>query len=571
MSIKLSVGPRFDTRGLPEGYDPHKLYEYRYDTFKPANGLETFLYRLMPVSMVKSIAFAIDPTYRFKVSGNIVTPTNRVRYRATASVLDARSLNLYVYDHSYAQSTNYKFVALCWSPDYGYQNLYTTNIPTDLQDQPVLASYIKDTTQRTRLFGSYDGELEFFKHDIISSSREYRREYHLRGYYTASYPPNPACDAVGGVNHERDHGQDTLWVYSTKGRGAVFPKATYDALTVSEVAYNKALALKYHVSMLKGVSPFTRDYSLLRNAIELRDIPRSILQMKSTMENMRKVFDTFGRSSSTRDLIFDLRKSSKDIPSEWLSFHFGWRQTYKDLVELMALPEKMSKKINYLMHRSQKATTFRSKRVHLSGETGVSGFQYDTGGYPYEYNIKQDSRIVRESEIRLSVNATFDFPPINVPSLKRTFTWYDRAGITPRFIDVYNLTPWTWLYDWFSGCGNYLELMEEINHDPSLINWGFFTVHTKGAVISNLYSESLHQRDTRINGVVTSEVYGVNQNRHQSRLEYECRTRQDVASIYDVKQTSVPTSLSVYQYSILGAILAQRSSFTRSKAFQPSS
>lgn len=433
MSIKLSVGPRFDTRGLPEGYDPHKLYEYRYETFKPANGLESFLHKLMPVSVFKSVAFAIDPTYRFKVSGTVVTPTNRERTRATASVLDVRKRSSHVYDHTYAHTQNYGGVSFCWSPGLDYQNLFDQGFgPDTLPTQPVLPSVIKDTTRRTRLLGSNEGELEFFKNDLISTSRSARETRTLRGYFDGVYPPNPACEAVGGKSGpEGPFGQDVEIRYDWQGHSAVFPLDTYNTLMTNEVEFNKALALKYSVSMLKGVGPFNRDYSLLRNAIELRDLPRSILQLQKTMESIRKVFDTFGRSSSTRDLIFDLKASSRNIPSEWLSFHFGWRQTYNDLVELMALPEKISKKINFLMARSQKATTFRSKRVHLSGANGVSGFQYDTATN-IERNFSTSSRIERESEIRLVVNAIFDFPPINVPSLRFNQIWWNRAGITDR-------------------------------------------------------------------------------------------------------------------------------------------
>lgn len=43
MAIVLSRDPKVDTRGLPVGYDPHKLYEYRYDTLiKNSSGLESF-------------------------------------------------------------------------------------------------------------------------------------------------------------------------------------------------------------------------------------------------------------------------------------------------------------------------------------------------------------------------------------------------------------------------------------------------------------------------------------------------------------------------------------------------
>jgi hypothetical protein len=87
MAITLTRGPQVDTRGLPEGYDPHKLYEYRYDTLiKNSSGLESFLFKLMPISMVKSFAFAVDPTYQYKVSPRPITPHNRTRYRGSISV-----------------------------------------------------------------------------------------------------------------------------------------------------------------------------------------------------------------------------------------------------------------------------------------------------------------------------------------------------------------------------------------------------------------------------------------------------------------------------------------------------
>lgn len=557
MKIKLSQRAHYDTRGLPEGYDPGKLYQYRHETFEPQNGLEAFAHKLIPPSLMKSVAFAIDPTARFKVSPHAITPIQRTRYRSQASVLDARSRHGHVYDRSYSQISNYMGIALCSSPYFVDTNVYDSpDFPVDLMDQPVLPDYIKDTTSRNRLLGSLQGELEYFKHDLVSTPRTVIEKRVVRRY-TVGVPSFDTCTAVGG-KPDYEVGQDVDIRWSFHGASAVLPLDTYDALTASEVAFNKALAVSYAPKMLKAVSPFTRDYSLTRNAVELREIPRSITQLRDTMENLRRVFDSFGRSSSTRDLVFDLKRSSKDVPKEWLSYHFGWKQTYNDLVELLALPEKMSKKINFLISRSRKATTFRTKRNHLSGETGVSGFQYDTVT-GFEYNQNSSSRIVRESELRLVVNAIFDFPPINVPSLVRTFTWYDRAGVIPRFIDIYNLTPWTWLFDWFTGLGNYLELIEEINHDPSLINWGMFTVHTKGKLLTDYYSEVpqsrlIHNNNIEVENSITYLGY-----RHQSRLEYECRTRSDVATLYDVKRTSVPSSLTAYQHSIIGAILSQRS------------
>lgn len=85
MPVEPKVSVRKDTRGLPEGYDPHKLYEYRRDLIvDKATGLESFLYKYIPWSVIKSFAIAIDPFHQFKVAPGVITPANRVKYRQTA-------------------------------------------------------------------------------------------------------------------------------------------------------------------------------------------------------------------------------------------------------------------------------------------------------------------------------------------------------------------------------------------------------------------------------------------------------------------------------------------------------
>jgi len=572
MSSQPYLGkPRFDTRGLPEGYDPHKLYEYRYETFKPSNGLESFVYKLMGVSVFKSISFAIDPTARFKTSSGKVTPVNRTRVRATASVFDIRYRTGRVYQRSYSQQANYKGIALCSSP-YMVDTIYNSpEFVVDLARQPVTPSTIRDTTNRTRLMASYIGELEIFKADVISSPRSTLFTRTERRY-TDGVPFDPACSAVGGIP-DYEVGTDVRVSWDFVGRSAQLPLANFNTLKALEIDNNLAVAKKHAIKLLAGWSPSRREYSLLRNAIELRDLPRSVLQLQQTMENIRKVFDTFGRSSKTRDLIFDLKNSSKDIPSEWLSFHFGWRQTYKDLVDLLALPTKISNRINFLMKRNGRASTFRVQREETSGSSGVSGFEYDfVSGEHGEFNTSTSTRLDRISKLNLTVNATIDFPFINVPSLAREFTFYDKAGVIPRFIDVYNLTPWTWLFDWFTGCGDYLSLIEEIQHDKNLINWGMLSVHTKGKLVTDMYSEVRQERFIVKNNVTVENSVVMKPHRHQSRCEFECRTRYDVGALYDkVNLTSVPSSLTAYQNSILGAILAQWTSHSGKRAFRPQS
>jgi len=568
MTVTLNPVPRFDTRGLPQGFDTETLFQYRYDTLaSSAKGVESFLYKYIPVSLVKSFAFAIDPTYRYKISPGTITAANRRRVRSIASVLQARTFHVKRTIHSWSQESNYKGHSFCSSPYLVHATSVLADSTSAVTPQVTLIDEINDTTTRTRLFGSTQGELDFFKSTLNSPPRSFIRGNTYRRY-SSGFEVDDACKAVGGTA-DYQIGSDDIETKTWGPYGATLSSPVYDALRASEIAFCKAYAQKEAISMLKGVSPFNRDYSLSRNVAELKDLPRSIVQAQATMADLRKLFTSLKSSPKVRDSIFDLSSNTaRHIPSEYLSYHFGWKQTYRDLTDLLALPEKLSKRLNFLIARSGKETTFRVKRNSLSSVTGVSGFVYEENGNSWPQN--QVSRIERESELRLVVSATFDFPPINTPSLRQRF-FADKVGLIPRFIDVYNIIPYTWLIDWFTGLGNYLELIEEINHDPSLINWGVITSHTKGRLVTELEHISATYGVVVQNGVTVEDGWKNTSLHHTSVLDYECRTRQNVANVLDVKQTTIPTSLTGYQLSILGAILASRTDHTRAGAFRPRS
>jgi hypothetical protein len=562
MPINLTGEPRFDSRGLPEGYDPHKLYEYRLDTaIKNSSGLESFLYKIMPRSLVKSLAFAIDPTAEFKVSPGTITLANRNRYRATASVLQLRTRKRYNPKFSIAQAPNYKLVSFCWSP--GFDITFSSNDLVNnsgLTTQVVLPDHVKDTTRRTRLMGSEQGTLELFKGYINSPPRETKQgTLSHETTFTSTFTNEPLCGSIGGTYNKRRFSYDYLREVHAP-TGATLSLSTFNQLKTGEINYAKALCQKHAVSMLKGITPFARDYTLSRNLVELRDIPRSIAQLQQSALALRKVFLSLSHSPKTRKVIFDLKGLARNVPNEYLSFHFGWKQLYKDISDLLVLPEKMSKKINFLIQRSGKPTTLRSKRQFVSGSSGVSGFDYN--GMNTEHTASTVSRIERTSEVRLVVNCIWDFPPVNSVEFKH-HVYGERTGISPRITDVYNLIPWTWLVDWFTGLGNYIELIDTINHDPKVVNWGMITCKTTGRLITDFRSLSTIFSTTKIDGNPDVTTQTFEKNNHTSIYEFECQTRSDVATILDVNLTSVPSTLTAYQMSILGALLLQRIKFNR--------
>lgn len=560
---------RYDTRGLPEGYDPHKLYEYRFAKLSEnSTGLEGLAYKFIPFSLLKSFAFAIDPTAEFKVGPGVITPVNRTKYSQMASVFNIVTYDIDDFQQAQASQVNHGGISACWGPKHGFPP-NTGHFRGFLANQDPLPMYLKDTTTRTRLIGSEQGELELFKFYLYSPPRSVSVSTTTRYFVHhdgVDYPGSP-CIIAGGSGDDMGEGYNRRRI--TTSSGAVLSRGTYNALRTAEISYAKGLCSEHAISMIKGYSPFNRDYTLFRNLAELRDIPRSVLSLKDTLGNLRKLYASLSTSPSLRKIVFDLKNTSKDIPNEYLSFHFGWKQTWKDLNDLLVAPAKIAKRYNLLIKRAGKPTTFRSKRTFLSGSTdGVSGFDYFSFGE--EQDVKIKSSISRESELRLVVNATFDFPPAVLPYFQFN-DYLNRLGIKPRVTDVYNLVPWTWLVDWFTGFGNYVECIDNLNHDPSLINWGMLTCVTKGKLTTNLTSKSLQIVRTQIQGIDQPAGDYFIANNHTSLLDYTCQVRVDAATVLDVKTTSAPSSLTDYQKSIIGALLAQRAGNPKTHSFRVTS
>jgi len=319
------------------------------------------------------------------------------------------------------------------------------------------------------------------------------------------------------------------------------------------------LIAKQAVSMFKEWSPNKRSSTLYRNIVELRDLPRSVASLQSSLISLKNLYLSL-RSENLRKIVFDLKRTSKHIPDEYLSFHFGWKQTYKDAMDLLFLPETMAKKYSFLIKRAGKPTTFRIKRNFTSRLDGsLPNFSYDA--FSNEYGVLIETSLERETELRLAVNANFDFPPLNAVSFQ-SGSFLDRIGIVPRPTDLYNLIPWTWLVDWFTGLGHYVELIDNMARDDTLVNWGMITGKTTGKLTTIYTSKSDNVDNVSINNVAFSSNTTTTTHRHTSILHFECQIRKDAATALSVKTIAGP-NLSNYQLSILGALLAQRKgSFT---------
>lgn len=109
-------------------------------------------------------------------------------------------------------------------------------------------------------------------------------------------------------------------------------------------------------------------------------------------------------------------------------------------------------------------------------------------------------------------------------------------------------------------------LIDNINTDQTLFNWGVLTGVTTGRVRTThrTYYDNSRRWAHSLNGVTTSgsELTRVNTT-HESVCEFTATVRKDVVSSFGVRSTLKPSSMTTYQQSIVGALLGQRSGIAR--------
>jgi len=161
------------------------------------------------------------------------------------------------------------------------------------------------------------------------------------------------------------------------------------------------------------------------------------------------------------------------------------------------------------------------------------------------------------TELRLVVRATIDFPRVLTPVLRDEKIAKEMGlWLTPE--DLYNLVPWSWLVDWFSGIGDYVKAYDNVNIDPELVETGFITGESLYQLRSTQVTEAVSSRSflntPPVPGILHKEEFRNRINR-EARLECTTQIRRSVISAYGVKPAWELTGLSDFQVSILGALL----------------
>lgn len=483
------------------------------------------LFEIFGIDNVQSHFLAFDPFDAFYLSEKDISPANRERKvlvrtnynpraRIRRTTLEAGSTPLYV-------------VGVGQNGHLPYSSTRTVSETTSsMPSQAKIFGFIKDTSKRTRPIGVEYGEAEMFLPSIHSPSRSVR--------WKSGDVLSAGTDLWGPYQNRNI----TTRLSYNQGLGATLSQATLDTHRLNEQNRASVLMPKHAEELYASSLPGARRFDLIREIGELKDLPSTI---KSTFDAL------LGSLSGS------LRK---DISSVYLNKEFGWDPLFKSIEDLIHKPTKIVKRINYLMGREGKPTTLSASKKFLEPLESTAGFTYtplidltDQGTFSLGF---------RKITLRSAINCLVKFPPLEGVSVKQDLT--DRVwGMRFQPQDLYNLIPWTWLTDWFTGLGDYIERFCVINEDPSIINYGFLTYVSKGelrtANISRASSTSSVKACSSCPTVTdTTYLYDT----HCSVLRYKYYLRRDYTNLREMKLSWDPGTLSDFQASILTALFFQR-------------
>lgn len=553
------------------GYTANRVDLYRQaatDLRTRDSGLARYVIGIFGPDLIGSLAFAIDPYKQFTNRSNNVALLSEgapvVRTRKRVGIEASQRKLLYttsVVVQSYQRNPQGGLF------DYMYTGptRTTSSGSTNRTSQPKVYAWSRDTTARTRPKGKNQGEFEIFVPSLRSPDRSY-------GYHKID---RLIYQNIGNGQRIKS---DT-YVYS-RSIGPEFRIEDAAVQAYLPVIRNRAVTEMQRnvLAMLDDVQPSHRTFDLVRQIAELREFPttlrgtlevwqsferlvgtnlfRSLQQSTSSWLNpilLRDYSRILGRNTGFR---FDeLATLDQNAGSAYLTFKFGWESTLRGILDFLPSPHRVARQINYLINRIGRDTSFRTRRTWTEDETSLPEISFSL---LRDEVLARQIRIAgkRKVELRLVANFNIQFPQADIPRLRREL-YLRKLGAYPSASDVYNLIPWTWLGDWFLGAGDYLELIESIANDRSLINYGFITYRQESDIDLTASGRFTTEVTRLINGVSNDSERSV-VIAHAAKLKLVYQLRRSITSLTNVKSIW-DSNLNSHQSAIIGALLSTRS------------
>lgn len=232
---------------------------------------------------------------------------------------------------------------------------------------------------------------------------------------------------------------------------------------IDAVQSNKALQGEYYTRGILRTRPGRPEASLGQFLAELRDFPS--VPGRSLLRALRGV-PLRGVVPSIRTEMNYFRRAARASGEEYLNFVFGWKPFVQDLQAFYTLCKGIDASIQKLVDENRKnirrRTSFGTSTVVVPSVAGAGHGSWNQpmvscGGYsvpPSGTGVTSVSRVTKTTT-RTWFVAGYRYHIPNTTS----WLWKGRAvaalfGAFPTPELLWNVTPWTWLIDWFEDVGS---------------------------------------------------------------------------------------------------------------------
>lgn len=553
------------------GYTVHRIDLYRQaarDLRASDSGISRYLIDIFGEELIGSLACAIDPYRQFhndirKVSlltdgPKIVRSRTKVTspLRQRKEKIETNQLTYSYYPNTDAGIFVYAYTGPTPSSTVQYRNF---------SDQEKLYGFCNDTIRRTRPINHIGGEFEYFSPKITSTSRS----------MSWLVSDNLNFNSIGNGQRAQVITRRTV---TRSGPEFTCTNASIQALVPAIRARALDVMSKNVLSMLDQVQPRHKTFDLVRQIAELRDLPRTLqgtLEIWRSFERLvgTDYFRALQRTASnwrdpdllrsySRNLghhtgfrFSELETLDQNASSAFLTFKFGWEAMVRGIVQFLPSPGRVTLEVNHLINSIGRDRSRRTRKSWSEPETSFPNFlmQLLDSEIPVDSVVKR--RGIRNIELRLVANFNIRFPPLEIPRLRRSL-FLRRIGAEPSPSDLYELIPWTWLADWFTGAGDYVQLMDSISNDDSIINYGFLTFREECTITPSVRGKFRTTVRRTIDGIdnVNESFSSLT---HEGKLKLIYHLRRSIPSLTNVR--SYWGSLNPNQAAILGALVSTRS------------
>lgn len=248
-------------------------------------------------------------------------------------------------------------------------------------------------------------------------------------------------------------------------------------------------------------SPGSPIASLSQFLGELRQLPKNPFRMAGDMvKSMR-------RSGSRAEGADILRRSVGD---HYLNYSFGWRPFLADLEKFAQFNERLFRELDQLYRDQGKVVRRRGTIESTSNTTTTVDSSGSTGGYMPQLGTNKNGgsrrtvTTITKDRYWFSAGFTFRMPNVNDrESMDALRQYLLGGGISPSV--VWELTPWSWLADYFTSIGASLENWEK-SRAISLAAKYAYVMHSRDVTMTSEHQSWSYDGDFTFSASTTSRA-----------------------------------------------------------------